>query len=179
MKWSSLFILGLAVGLAFGLVYTASATPGNGYLSVPAAAFVPKDPTHEYYNDGYRLINPATGVGPDFVAPVHLPNGATVTKVVVYFYDDSSDGSDYVWVWLGRNEHDNDFSTMAYVFSTDVGDGSNHDDTIDYATIDNSQYSYFLELDLHSTAVVAYGVIIEYTYSASLPLVSRNFQSVP
>ncbi len=176
MKRSKLFTLVLAIGLAFGLAYTVSATAGNGYESVPAAAFVPKDHSYEYYNDGYRVLNP-TGSAPYFVAPVDLPHGATVTKVTFYFYDDSSVGSDYASVWLGRNDHDNSFSQMADVTSNDAGDSSNQDDTINYATIDNSQYSYFLELCLNSSAVWAYGVVVEYSYSASLPLVTRNHQS--
>jgi len=166
------------VGLAFGVVYTVSATPGNGYVSVPAAAFVAKDHSDEYYNDGYRALNPPGTGNLDYVAPVHLPHGATVTKVTFYFYDDSSDGSDWASVWLGRNEHDNNFSQMADVDSTDDGDSSNYDDTIDYATIDNSQYIYWLELWLNSSDVWAYGVVVEYSFSTSLPLVNRNFQSI-
>jgi hypothetical protein len=178
MKRNKVLALVPVVGLSFALL-ALSASPGHGYVSVPAAAFQPTTHNYEYTNSGYLLSN-SNGTSDNFVAPVQLPQGATVTKVTFYFFDSSSAGSDYGRIQMFGNENDSNTFAMADVLTTDAGGaGSNFDDSIDDATIDNSQYSYYLRLTLNTSVIYAYGVIIEYTYATSLPLIVRNFQIGP
>jgi hypothetical protein len=170
MKKNELLTLMPVIALGFGLVLSATAVPGHGYVSIPAAAFQPTYNTYQYENNGHYLT---AGSSQNYVAPVQLPNGVTVTKVTFYFYDESSANDDYAVVNLFRNNNNGSDYPMAYIWSNDSGYSSTYDDSIDFPLIDNSQYSYFLNLWLNSTNVSAYAVIIEYTNPVSLPLVMR------
>jgi len=139
----------------------------TGYLSVSTAAFQPYS-NDLYFNSGSELI-PGTADYHSFYAPVQLPQGATVTKMTFFWYDplDPQDAE----CTLFRNNMDGTKNWMADVFSTDsAGNGSSYDDEIDYATIDNSQYAYYLRWTLRYDEgsldeTVGHGVIIEYTFT--------------
>ncbi|MHC4624789.1 MAG: hypothetical protein ACYS4W_12900 [Planctomycetota bacterium] len=134
----------------------------TGYLSLPAANFRPMREGYSYQNNGYELIGNVT-VKSIYFAGVQLPHRATVTKVTFYWRDYSSDtGTTYLYM--------SNFMGAAYEMATvdttgTGGNGSSYDDTISYATIDNSQYAYYLRLLLPDGLVRAYGVVIEYTYT--------------
>ena len=162
------------VGLSFALL-TLSASPGHGYVSVSTAAFQPVFDGYDYTNYGYYLTND-NDLGDYFVAPVQLPHGVTVTKLTFYFYDDIAPSS-HSYAYLYRADLAGSTDNLAFVQSTSTGNDSAYDDSINYATIDNSQYAYYLWLILDTSDHKAYGVIIEYTYATSLPLVLRSFQS--
>jgi hypothetical protein len=55
--------------------YTA---PKTGFLSIPAAAFIPTSLANDYVNNGDTL-GPTTSNQTCFVAPVHLPQAAKMT----------------------------------------------------------------------------------------------------
>jgi len=135
----------------------------TGYLSIPAAAFEVKSDSDTYTNLGYEVYG-AGSKSLIFSAPVQLPHEATVTKVTFYWKDISlKDGS----LKLMRNLMDGTTENMAEVTTVgNSGVGSSYDDTIDYAEIDNSLYSYFLEMELFGEIVSSYGAIIEYTYES-------------
>lgn len=142
-----------------GAVSWASKT---GYVSVSAAAFRPQVDGYDFYNNGIRVTN-QDGLSDNYYAPVQLPHGAVVTRMTFYWGDSStSDGSGS----MGRNNMNLSVWSMAYVTTSGSGgDGSSYDDTISYATIDNSQYSYYLYWILPDSNVSGYGVIIQYTYT--------------
>ena len=139
----------------------------TSYLSVPAAAFMPVT-NDDYNNDGsYVYKYGSTGCN-NFCAPVHLPHGATVTKVTFYWYDNNTsyDGK----VQLFRRYHSLSLNyKMAEVSSTgSSGNGSGYDDSISYATVDNSINAYFLYMylsdgDVGDGSLRGCGVVIEYT----------------
>ena len=152
--------------------YQLRGTAGSGYISVAPGAFHPSRDDCDYVNYGTSLYNATGGCG--YAAPVQLPQGATVTKVTAYWADHSA--SQNVNLFLNRVPHGvvTD-ETLAWIESSgDSGDGSGQDADIDYAAIDNSLYAYYLWWGLPDTAVTAKAVVIEYTYSTSLPLIQRD-----
>ena len=134
----------------------------TGYVSVSAAAFGPQLEEYSFQNWGAYLFN-WDGDSDFYHAPVQLPHGVTVTRMTFYWRDESPDNGQ---AQLCRNEMDGTAEEMANAV-TSGGDGidDSFDDTINYATIDNSQYAYFLSWSLPNFDVVGYGVIIEYTYT--------------
>jgi hypothetical protein len=139
----------------------------TGYVSVSAAAFRPYNNTLSYSNSGSEVSAGST-IPTTFYAPVHLPHGATVTKVTFYWYD-SIDGTeaecDLKISFLNGSD-----DWMATMQSSDAGGaGYTETESISYAIIDNSQYAYYLYLYLPYVDIDYYtkgfGVIIEYTFS--------------
>ena len=152
----------------------AAAQAGTGYISVPAAAFVPEHYLVDYDNDGNRL-ELATGYtgGASFFAPLHLPHGATVTKLTLNYYDNDAD--DGVSVSLHRGEGTTRALYYNVISNTDGVGSKSVDCSLD---VDNSQYTYILQVHLDDTEpdLTFYRAIIEFTYpTTSLPLVMRNY----
>ncbi len=136
--------------------------PQTGYLSLSAADFQPQVDGYDFSNTGQRLQN-VDGSSDNYIAPVQLPHGATVTRLTFYWRDTSSSNG---VLSLYRNGLAGTSSLMAYASTSgNAGNGSSYDSTISYATVDNSQYSYFLSLGLPDSNVWCYGAIIEYTYT--------------
>lgn len=136
----------------------------TGYVSIPAAAFRPKQDGYDFRNLGYQLI-PENATSEYYYAPVQLPHGATVTKMTFYWYDSSSSNNGEAILY--QNNLAGMGLGMAVVnTSGDGGGGSSYDDTIAHATIDNSQYAYYVRWHLpDSNDVRGRGVVIEYTYT--------------
>lgn len=130
----------------------------TGYVAVAAAAFHPARSGLSYTNTGASLT--ALYVNSQFYAPVQLPNGATITRLT----------------WAGLNPYDGAWgqvklyrcnlagtiNEMASVDSSLSG-APQHDDTISYATVDNSQYQYYLRMEL--SGAWGYSAIIRYTWT--------------
>ena len=172
MQKKYLFTLVPVLGLAFFLGYWKPSAPVITHdLSVPPAAFSPNQDGCDWTNAGQTISNDSGSC--TYLAPVYLDQGMTVTKVTLYFYDDSAVGADVVNLTLYRGNNTGTRNSMAYIESNGGGDSSKFDDTISHDTIDNTQYSYHLVLGLYSPNVKAYRVSIEYGYpnSALLPLV--------
>jgi len=143
-------------------------------ISIATSAFIPEllnDSGHvEYNNEGYYLHNQSSN-SEWFTAPVQLPHGATVTALEVGWHD----GSDQSAIMSLRRHKLDDFSstfdTMASVGST----GSLHtiieavqgDTSIDFATVDNTQYTYYLEANLPASSedIKLHGVVIKYEFT--------------
>ena len=150
-----------------------AAAAGTAVLTIPAAAFTPFEDGYDYENHGRYLFIKSGVSGPYgwFSAPVSLPHGATVTKMTFHWYDDDTQG-------LSRNGiarlqrtrfGQGNFEEMAYAETPNAasGYGSTSDTTISYATIDNSQYAYWVVWDLpvsgSGISVKGCDVVIEYT----------------
>ncbi len=151
---------GLAVGQNLGQHVNDPLTK-KGYLSVPAAAFEPFDREQDYdhnhpfqvraweiYNGGYYLSHEHFG-SKDFYAPVQLPDGVTVTQVNFYFSYYSDPLVDqkmefYLLVNVGGLE-----GIMAHASSVVAGEYQvARDETIDFATIYNSQNIHYLKVEI-------------------------------
>jgi len=131
----------------------------TSYVSVSAAAFTPSNENVPYINEGYTLWSEDWDWY-RYMAPVQLPHGAIVTNITSYFYDHSIR---WGWFYFYRNNMNGTTELMADGMM-EVGKGSTYDNTIDYAIIDNSRYSYYLEWELYED-FEGYGVIIEYTFT--------------
>lgn len=183
MKHKTLFnllaILGLvlALGSSIPMTHRASARTGTaakagtGYISIAAGALYPSSGDCDYLNLGPYLMNNDGDCL--YVGGVQLPQGATVTKLTAYWSDYSSQE---ISAGLNRVPHGlvTDY-TLAWVESSgNSGDGSGSDTDIDYATIDHSLYAYYVWWNLPDKDLTAQNIVIEYTYSTSLPLVQSD-----
>ncbi len=157
-----------------------AATPvpgGPGFYTVSGFEFHPLTPLMEWvYTGGGWLWNPhATSTG-GYVASLALPHGATVTKFVVYYFDDSVEHD--VQANLVKNGLDGSGSlNMASVQSsgTALAPGCMEDTTILYPIVNAQSNSYSAYVSLPPDmdgALIA--VRIDYTYNANLPVIMRN-----
>ena len=93
-----------------------------------------------------------------FYTPVHFPESATVTQLTwagVDPWDDSWGKLKLIRCDLAGNTYE-----MALVNSTSSG-GSQTDTTISYSSVDNSQYQYYLQMELFGA--VGSSAIVQYT----------------
>ena len=166
-KYIVLLLLTLISILLAGLLYSNvvhAQTTVTSYVSVPAAAFVPYDSTYPFRVDPYLRNLHTTWV--NFYAPVQLPHGATVKKLTCYWYDA---GSNDIGMVLQRYNMSHYFTqTLATTISQgNAGDGSSYDDTIDFATVDNSHYAYIMGMTLYNSPGGSYYLfkyaVIEYS----------------
>ena len=140
----------------------------TGYLSIPPAAFTPRNHDTYFENKGFILYGDDDD--PEFVAPVYLPHGATVTNITYYWINEAPAS---FRLYLYRNHMNGITDEMALVWVLDSGTGSSWTDEIDYADIDNSLYSYYIRTSL-ITDMGCYGVVIEYSYTRGSSSVSMD-----
>jgi len=131
----------------------------TGYVSVSAAAFVPCNVSLSSYNFWGKAIYNYESTTQDFVGPVQLPSGSTVKNLTVFWYDS---GEYTVGCTMCRQEQSS-VQFMASVGSSGFGHGFSYDDTIDWATIDNSLYTYYLWMWIPPGSYNFKYAIIEYT----------------
>jgi len=151
-KYIVLLLLTLISILSASLLYSSlvqAQSTVTGYVSVPAAAFVSYDSAMHWALDPY-LRNLASPIVVLFRAPVQLPHGATVEKLTCYWYDYNATYD--VYMCLRRYNMSYYAEYLAAMVSTgQAGDGSSYDNTIDYATVDNSHYAYIMEVIIWPT----------------------------
>jgi hypothetical protein len=160
-----------------GTGINATVPGGPGFIMVHPTAFIPVNSTLEYQiGVGGYLYNPGS-INSYYEAAVNLPHGAKVTKVVVYYLDNSS--TDDIWVGLAAIGMDiPDLSIMASLASTgaDTTNRVMEDTTITLDTIDNQSYAYWIEVGIpggQSTNLQIRGIRIDYSYPVNLPLVNK------
>jgi hypothetical protein len=154
------------------------------YKNIPPHAFNPKDnetSVVKYEIDDITGALKITAISSPYktiylLAPVDLPNGATVTKLTYFYYDNSTEGL-FHEARLERIYLLNDLplSTMAEIAFGVSGNSdtiqSICDTTISNATIDNQNYMYVLYLDYAvsdvSSGLAFCGIQIEYTMDAA------------
>lgn len=145
------------------------------YLSIGPSAFVPRSNTAVWLTQSPNLRNndPAYG-SMVFFAPVHLPHGAIVTAVTMWYA--RNDAASSIVLNLSFDPFDGSLGDfMSTIIGTDVT-GSNvslTDNTIASATIDNSANSYNLQIAIDNndgaSDALLVGVLITYTVTAPLP----------
>lgn len=157
----------------------AAAVPGGpGYYSVSVFEFMPyvspsfASPFPNYASQG--MFNPGPGAGV-YEAPVNLPNGVTILKLVVYFYDNSGSNLS-IHLKKCALEAEGSFSMAAAVSSSEsAAVRTAEDTTITDAVIDMASNSYILELSLPPDPNLRIlGVRIDYANTSSLPAVLRS-----
>ena len=139
--------------------------PRKGSVSVPAAAFTSQNTTSDWRNYGTSLQNHEISGNATFYAGVQLPHGATVTNLTSYYTDLVLDT---IYCVLYRyNYTDGGIAgwTMASVSSIgEAGTSFNYDDSIDFATVDNDQYTYYLYVTVPPVPCAFHYAVIEYEY---------------
>jgi hypothetical protein len=150
---------------------------GPGFVMLNPYAFRAWSPTSQWaYHNSWQLYNPS-GESQFYMMSLSLPDNVTITKMVVYFYDNSAAD---LTVWLYR-EHPatGDDVLMAYATSTGAqAEYRNESDSeINAPAIDQQSYSYTCEVSLPGgvgTDLRLTGVRIDYAYSAKMPLVVND-----
>ncbi|MEM9514600.1 MAG: hypothetical protein AAGA42_07040 [Actinomycetota bacterium] len=141
---------------------TALEAPTSEVLTIPSAAFDPTTSTTAYVRTGAAIRPTVAASG--FLAPVTLPDGATVTKVTMVFGDNSV-GT--IGVSLTRARLIDSVSTnMADVVSLDAAPGIRTLSTtaIDTPVVDNANYSYYVGSGMAADpAISLIAAQIEYT----------------
>jgi hypothetical protein len=112
----------------------------TGYISVHSSALNPYDNTmNVFYGGGVSNFGATDAT---LYGSVQIPDGVTVTNVTFYWFD--ADVTFDMSFYLNRLSTENAILEMASGASSgNSGPGSTADTNIEYANIDNSQYSYF------------------------------------
>ncbi len=153
------------------------AVPGGpGFVALNAFDFKPYSQSYNYYYGGTLLNN--TGVtSAFFIAPVHLPQGATINQVVAYYKDeDAGMWKDIAVVLLQCNDFTEAAVYMAEIYSSGAITGITYAvaTAITFPVVDNSRYSYIVQVNLPNSASVWLSAVrVDYTYSLSLPAVMK------
>jgi len=125
----------------------------TNYYSIPGSAWTPSNPD----TDQCHFINNTVVADADgliFYAPVNLPHGATVTKVIIY---GNAGATAETWTLYATEADPSGNFTMA------TANFGTADSTISYAIIDNSKYTYWLYSSTIDTNDAIEGGIITYT----------------
>lgn len=168
----------LALTLEIWVGAAAEAAAATHYLSIPAAAFTPGEPLLDFENHGRYLILHGTGVPlsstGNFVAPLHLPQGARVTRFTFHFRDISLLSK--ATATMVYNQHfTNPNLQMAQVESAEVWGGGPFGSvsTVTFSgpnPIDNNNYQYFVSVTLPVGGEVwNLGATVEYTLPPQPP----------
>jgi len=153
------------VSVTNSLTYSA---PKTRHWSVTGAAFQAYQ-SGLTWSSAFANLWGTTGV---FVAPLHLPDGAVITKMSVRYIDNSA--SDFS-VSINRSDMFGGAPSTTTVGSISTSGTSLNWQTgvvssFTNATIDNSQYAYYVLLTgMASSQHILGGVIIEYTVTEPLP----------
>ncbi|GEM_PF-1642552 len=168
MKLTSIVPVFMALALWLGF---ASA---DEYFIVGSEGFVPGSNV-DYFNTygcGGAYIGSGAGA---LVAPVHLPQGATVTEFKVFFDDNSQYD---MTVYLDSQKMTLcGYSSLAMVNSAGIsGYGSAIDNTISSPVIDNTQKSYLIYAFTNSSSsdLKIKGALVTYTTETTEPTSSTS-----
>jgi hypothetical protein len=111
-------------------------------------------------------------VGTTFIAPIHLPNGATITGITFYWNDQSDQNADLT---LYIDDFTSNPIELDTVFSTGKLDLDTSSNITTSWVVDNDQYAYYLQLYIPNNVRV-YGVQIVYEvqfYTSFLSLIKK------
>ena len=150
---------------------------GPGFYSQSPVPFRPVVQTYGWAFFGTELYNPDPGYA-YYAASLPLPNGATITKLVGYYFDQCG-GSDLVLTLFRCLLEDSSCEVMGLVASSgSMGSYRYAEDlTIDYPVVDQQSYSYIAYLELPGGCaefLTLVNVRIDYGFEANLPLVTRQ-----
>jgi len=117
-------------------------------ISIAPPAFFPYRDGYDYLINVHNLKNRTSLTAQYFMAAVLFPPGVTVTKVSLY--GNRNDAAAALELILYRCDNVEGLVQMANILADwSDGFGSKYDDSISVATIDNSLYSYVLQLQIN------------------------------
>ncbi len=117
-------------------------SPRSHKLTIGPESFLPAV-TGAYVNSGADGAHLTTSSSGEMVAPIHLPDGATVTQVRVFFYDDST-SSLYFAICAFNLRDEGTVQMIHYETVGTPGYGSHLVTPTVNATIDNTSHYYFI-----------------------------------
>lgn len=152
----------------------ASPVPGGpGFVSLSPAAFTPVSEDYRFSFYGLALYNSGPGWG-EYYAAIPLPNRATITKFVIYFYDLNGNG---MVASLVRGPFDSfNGDHMAYIQTAGAADfiRSAEITAINHPVIDQQSYSYLVWIYIPPTSDVRLvSARVDYSYPTNLPLITK------
>lgn len=128
-------------------VEKASGVKAGYSMVIPAADFTPDSDTRTWFfgfNSAY--LYPTSVSGYCGIAPLYLPDGATVTSFIAYVYDNDPLAAVSAFLYAKPLGSTTSSTTMATVGTTNDGVGTTLQTVIDtnitQATIDNAAYTY-------------------------------------
>lgn len=167
----------IAIGLSGGNSVAVDPVPGGpGFIMVSAFEFKPYSGDYSQAYNGTLLYNPSATLITDSLAGVMLPHGATITKMTLYFEDNSSTNT---FVYLLRAGADGATSIVTSCGSIGAQVGfrtASNQSAVLYPVVDNQNYSYALELVIPGFSgldIRISNVRIDYEYTANLPVIVR------
>jgi len=147
---------------------------GPGFVSLSAVAFTNYSAAASYAFNGQTLYNPGAGTAV-YEGSLNLPQGATITKFVAYYYDNNATYD--LTAILAEGPFDTTFgNAIAVTSSTGTGAGYRYgeDTTITSPDVDNSSNSYWVELLLPPAGDVRLvAVRVDYAFPTGLPLIEK------
>lgn len=155
----------------------AASAAGPGYASIVGPAFQPVF-TSTSFRYFHMQVRTETGSG-FYVAPLSVPQGATLNQMTLLGYDD--DPSNVLQVTLYRAFGGRGFiEQIATLDSTGANADFELSTTTDLArsVVDNEKYGYYVELTLPAPSAVNFGLVLSrvrvgYDYAQNLPVVVR------
>jgi hypothetical protein len=147
---------------------------GPGFYAISAFEFTPPITNWAWLYEGPELC--ANTEPRTFDAPVSLPNGATVTKLIVYFWDSSA--HDLTLTLYGLPFDGSAVEHMAVASaSSSTGYGFAESTEIFSPVIDQQANAYYVEVFFPSGGcdLRLRGVRIDYTYQTNLPVVTNQY----
>jgi hypothetical protein len=142
--------------------------PRTGYLGIPPAAFAPSgDPTGAYitYNDG-SLLQVSSNNGTCVWAPVNLPQGATMTKLAIWYAKTSGTADLKLVAMPYANGGYSELADLSLADTSFVRVGRARSITGTLARVDNAHNEYWLYFCAQNSSSTYFtGIRLTYTYN--------------
>ena len=165
---------------------TPSAVPGGpGYLMLTASDFQPDSDQDQYVRYfGRNSIEPASGSpGIGISAPVHLPQGAQITKMTAWYYDSNPNEAPLIDLYRGITDTLELIGPLSSALPDPAFAGGNDVRSVSVtgstAVVDNSRYAYMViaslsrdTTSLNQTQRLS-ALRIDYAFTVALPAVVR------
>jgi len=175
MKKTGILML-VAAGFAAGVAFVFSCGGGGSasaastmYMNISPPDFIGSVYTNQVYVDDYR-VDVSTGSNGLYYAPVHLPHGAEIASLKMYFTDELRQTPPFVTLTLLATVKDSvgvglQRENLAVLDSSGpaLPETSNVSTDLPAGTfVDNAVYSYVLKLELPGDAKILHFAEIEY-----------------
>ena len=146
---------------------------GPGFISVSTFSFKPHNSLMNL-SYGNAVMYNAGGSGGIYFAPVNLPHGASLTKVLFFYHDTVTEDMNF---YMERvNMFDGSTQVVASATSTGIAGNGYVESTIFERIINNQLYSYILRVDIPGGVgggLSLFTIRIDYSYPVYLPTVQK------
>jgi hypothetical protein len=165
---NSVFIMGLLS--IFGINIAGASSTGQYFVPPSDFTIVNSYYNCTYFNYGNSLQPALNDNSCYFVSGIRLPDGVTVTKITMYWYDfdeiENIEATIYRSTFFGEEEG------LSTISSTFLGAAGSSDVGTSFL-IDNGNYEYYIRVNIPTVDLMLFGFRIEYTNQSFLSLVVR------